>query len=101
MIAPVAALAQPGAGPTVTAEQAIAKAREVVTGRRACPRPEPGEVQTDIVVCGRGETARNRMSDADRVAVVMDGRIVELGTHDELVALGGEYASLWQAWNQE
>lgn len=52
----------------MTAEQAIAKAREVVTGRRSCPRPEPGEVQTDIVVCGRGETARNRMSDADRVA---------------------------------
>ena len=40
-------------------------------------------------------------ADADRVAVVMDGRIVELGTHDELVTLGGEYASLWQAWNQE
>lgn len=39
--------------------------------------------------------------DADRVAVVMDGRIVELGTHDELVALGGEYAGLWEAWSQE
>ena len=39
-------------------------------------------------------------ADADRVAVVMDGRIVELGTHDELVAAGGEYASLWRAWNQ-
>ena len=39
--------------------------------------------------------------DADRVAVVMDGRIVELGTHEQLVALGGEYASLWEAWSQE
>ena len=37
----------------------------------------------------------------NHVAVVMDGRIVELGTHDELVALGGEYASLWEAWSQE
>lgn len=36
--------------------------------------------------------------DADRIAVVMDGRIVELGSHDELLALDGEYASLWRAW---
>ena len=35
------------------------------------------------------------------MAVIMDGRIVELGTHDELVALGGEYASLWEAWSHE
>ena len=53
--------------------------------------------RTVIEVAHRLYTA----ADADRVAVVMDGRIVELGTHDELVALGGEYASLWKAWNQE
>ena len=53
--------------------------------------------RTVIEVAHRLYTA----ADADRVAVVIDGRIVELGTHDELVALGGEYASLWQAWNQE
>ncbi|WP_299295176.1 ABC transporter ATP-binding protein [uncultured Mobiluncus sp.] len=39
--------------------------------------------------------------DADRVAVMLDGRIVELGTHDELVAAGGEYASLWASWQQD
>ena len=38
--------------------------------------------------------------DADRVAVMVDGRIVELGTHDELVAPDGEYASLWNAWQR-
>ena len=37
-------------------------------------------------------------ADADRVAVVMDGRVVELGSHDQLVALGGHYASLWRSW---
>lgn len=36
--------------------------------------------------------------DADRIAVVIDGRIAELGSHDELVARNGEYAALWRAW---
>ncbi|MER5701323.1 ABC transporter ATP-binding protein [Micromonospora sp. NPDC002296] len=37
--------------------------------------------------------------DADRVAVVEDGRITELGSHDELVAAGGPYAALWRSWH--
>ncbi len=54
----------------------------VVTGR------------TVIAIAHRLHTA----SDADRVAVVEDGRVTELGSHDELLALGGSYAALWASW---
>jgi ABC-type multidrug transport system fused ATPase/permease subunit len=37
--------------------------------------------------------------DADRVAVVEDGRIAELGSHDELIAENGSYAALWRSWH--
>ncbi len=37
--------------------------------------------------------------DADRVAVVEDGVISELGSHDELVEAGGSYAALWDSWH--
>ncbi|MBF9128189.1 ABC transporter ATP-binding protein [Plantactinospora sp. S1510] len=37
--------------------------------------------------------------DADRVAVMEDGRITELGSHAELVAAGGSYAALWRSWH--
>lgn len=36
---------------------------------------------------------------ADTVLVMAGGRVVERGTHDELVAAGGVYARLWSAWS--
>jgi ABC-type multidrug transport system fused ATPase/permease subunit len=52
------------------------------------------EGRTVIAIAHRLHTAR----DADRVAVMDDGRITELGSHDELIAKGGTYAALWQSW---
>jgi len=53
--------------------------------------------RTVIAIAHRLHTAH----DADRVCVVIDGEVAELGTHDELVAMQGEYNSLWRSWRNE
>jgi ABC-type multidrug transport system fused ATPase/permease subunit len=50
--------------------------------------------RTVVAIAHRLHTAH----DADRVAVVEDGLLRELGTHDELLDDGGAYAALWESW---
>ncbi|MDQ1105187.1 ABC transporter ATP-binding protein [Nocardioides zeae] len=51
--------------------------------------------RTTLVVAHRLATTLH----ADTVVVLADGRIVEQGTHAELVARGGAFAALWEAWS--
>ena len=55
------------------------------------------EGRTVVAIAHRLHTAH----DADVIAVVEDGRIVELGGHDELVDAEGPYAALWHSWHGE
>ncbi len=52
--------------------------------------------RTVIVVAHRLSTAQR----CDRVAVVADGQILEIGTHDDLVSRGDAYAALFAAWTR-
>jgi ATP-binding cassette subfamily B protein len=64
---------------THTEDKILNHLREVMQGR------------TTIFISHRVSTVRN----ADRIAVLHSGRIVELGTHDELLALNGYYTDLY------
>jgi ATP-binding cassette, subfamily B, multidrug efflux pump len=64
---------------TQTEDKILNHLREVMHGR------------TTIFISHRVSTVRN----ADRIAVLHGGRIVELGTHDELVAINGYYTDLY------
>jgi ATP-binding cassette subfamily B protein len=55
------------------------------------------EGRTAILIAHRLSTARK----ADRIVVINDGRVVEIGPHDELVAAGGQYAGMYETWSRQ
>jgi ATP-binding cassette subfamily B protein len=62
-------------------EARVARAMQVVSRGRVT-----------VLIAHRLQTART----ADRIAVMVDGRIAEVGAHDQLLASGGSYASMWE-----
>ena len=70
---------------THTEDQILTGLREAMQGR------------TTILIAHRVSTARH----ADRIAVLKDGRIAELGTHDQLLARGGYYTDLYEKQSLE
>ena len=52
------------------------------------------EGRTAIIIAHRMATAQR----ADRIGVVDDGRIVEIGTHEELIFQKGRYAAMFETW---
>ncbi|MEU6698272.1 ABC transporter ATP-binding protein [Pseudonocardia sp. NPDC046786] len=98
----------------VVAAQQLALARVVLAGPRLLVLDEATaeagsagarvlEDSAEAALSGRtGLVVAHRLSQAaaaDRVVVLDDGRVVEQGPHDELVAAGGRYARLWDAWS--
>ena len=65
------------------------------------------DIQSELKAMGQGRTVlviAHRLStvvDADEIAVIEGGRIVERGNHDALLARGGRYAVLWRRQETE
>ena len=53
--------------------------------------------KTTIMIAHRLHTIRN----ADKIVVFQDGKVVEQGTHDELIASGSTYSHMWDTYTRE
>lgn len=53
--------------------------------------------KTTIMIAHRLHTIRN----ADKIFVFQDGKVVEQGTHDELIASGSTYSHMWDTYTRE
>jgi len=80
----------------VVMDEATAEAGSASAGELEIAAEEVTRNRAALVIAHRLDQAAR----ADRVAVMDQGRIVEQGTHAELVAAGGRYTDLWSAWSR-
>jgi subfamily B ATP-binding cassette protein MsbA len=71
--------------------------REVQRALERLMELEGGRYRTTLVIAHRLSTIRH----ADKIVVLVEGRVVETGRHDELLARGGEYERLWRIFEGE
>jgi len=70
------------------------------TGRCAADGPGDQEPRDPSIRLGQVAHAYGEDEDGrERILMMSDGAVVEQGTHEELVARGGDYARLWEAWS--
>lgn len=111
----VAVVGASGAGKTTVAAQQLALARILLLDPAIVvmdeATAEAGSAGAGALEEAADEVTRNRSSlviahrldqasQADNVLVMDEGRIVEQGTHSELLARGGIYQHLWAAWTR-
>jgi subfamily B ATP-binding cassette protein MsbA len=71
--------------------------REVQRALERLMELEGGRYRTTLVIAHRLSTIRH----ADKIVVLVEGKVVETGRHDELLERGGEYARLWKIFEGE
>ena len=81
--------------PVLILDEATSVLDSVTEARIQRSFDELAKGRTSLIIAHRLSTIRN----ADRIVVVEEGKILEEGTHDELLAKGGEYARLYRVQN--
>ncbi|MCZ7373412.1 ABC transporter ATP-binding protein [Micromonospora sp. WMMC250] len=82
--------------PVVVLDEATAEAGSAGAGDLDRAAAALIEGRTAVVIAHRLTQARA----CDRIALLEEGTIVEIGTHDDLIARGGAYTALWSAWSR-